>query len=255
MPVTNWKELQEIGNKADKFPELKGTHTFYIKEAEASTHDDGWDRINATCIVESGERQNAKVWHNFNFNPSNPTGVRIAFEQLNVLGIGDDFFNQNPSKEQIAQQLVGRRFRAEAIKNGKYTNLKTFEPAGAAGAPGPMGPGATGPAGPGTMSPQPSTPNYGNGPAIQTPQPTMQQQPPVQQQEQPGPPAQPQAYAQGQNGNPNNGWGNGQPQAQPQAQAPQQENPWNAQAQPPQQDNTNPWANASPPPPPPLPSA
>jgi hypothetical protein len=123
-----------------------GMYTFVIKEpakiGQTSKENPKWT-INPS--VESGPRANARVFHDFIVSDSAYAMKTFFFGDLAVLGLDASFFDQNPSEQQIAQALQGRRFVAEVYheegNNGKtYARLRNFAPPTsappAAGVPG-----------------------------------------------------------------------------------------------------------------------
>jgi hypothetical protein len=136
-----------------------GMYSFVVKDAAKvgqTSKENPKFTINPS--VESGPRANARVFHDFIVSDSAYAMKNFFFGDLAILGLGAEFFNQNPTEQQIAQALQGRRFVAEVFheegNNGKtYARLRNF--AGATSAP----PGAGVPGG------LPSAPVAAAGPA------------------------------------------------------------------------------------------
>lgn len=209
MPVKKWSDMMNDAAKAEtrKFVPLEpDTYQFVIKEQPTVESKDGVDTIVSKPAVESGPRAGATIFHRFRIDSESATSLDIFFNQMTALGLGPDFFAQEPDINQVANALVGRRFSAEAYKreyNGKdYVNLRRFTP--------PVGPAPAG--GPGVPTPN-AVPSATPSPVVAAPTPAA---PSAQVAESPWgvqAPAQPVAQAA-----PENPWG---VQAAPQA-APQQ---------------------------------
>lgn len=243
MPTKRWSDKLKEAEKAPSFKELdEDTYSFVINDAGKVGEYNGVEQISINPAVESGTRTGSRLFHNFNFPDDNPQVLRIVFEQFQALGLGEDFFQSEPSMEQVAQALKGRRFVADVVhsksKDGAktYVNLRNFKPAVSPSAvpAGPGGPGAgPAPAGPGMAQPQAP-----QAPAQQFQQAPAQDAGPWSQQ-----PQAPQAQAPAQDAS--NPWNQTQAPQAPQAPAPQQ---FQQQAQPQSQPNQQTWQPPTAPP-------
>lgn len=162
MPAKSWKELMNDAEEgAKEFAILdEGMYAFVVKDAAKvgqTSKENPKFTINPS--VESGPRANARVFHDFIVSESAYAMKNFFFGDLAVLGLNSSFFDTNPSEQQIAQALQGRRFVAEVYheegNNGKtYARLRNFAaptsaPPGAGvpgGLPASGAPAATGPA-------------------------------------------------------------------------------------------------------------
>lgn len=134
MPATNWKTLMDNAEEgAKEFALLEpGMYSFVVKDAAKvgqTSKENPKFTINPS--VESGPRANARVFHDFIVSDSPYAMKNFFFGDLAILGLGVEFFNTNPSEQQIAQALQGRRFTAEVFheegNNGKtYARLRNF---------------------------------------------------------------------------------------------------------------------------------
>lgn len=154
MPVQKWSAMMDKSKEAEtkKFVPLEAnTYNFIIKdqpkvtEGKVNKNGEEYTQIGAKLTVESGPRANGTIFNNFNINSHSANGLQMFFDQMAVLGLGADFFASEPSIEQVASALVGRRFTAEVYKNGEYMNVRGIKP-------------PTGPAPSGNPTPTPSTP-------------------------------------------------------------------------------------------------
>lgn len=145
MPAQSWKDLMNQAEEgAKEFAILDpGMYSFVIKDAAKvgqTSKENPKFTINPS--VESGPRANARVFHDFIVSESAYAMKNFFFGDLAVLGLDASFFDQNPTEQQIAQALQGRRFVAEVYheegNNGKtYARLRNFAaPTGAAPAAG-----------------------------------------------------------------------------------------------------------------------
>lgn len=134
MPAKSWKELMNDAEEgAKEFALLEpNMYSFVIKDAaKVGTTSKENPKFTINPSVESGERANARVFHDFIVSDSAYAMKNFFFGDLAILGLGASFFDTNPSEQQIAQALQGRRFVAEVFheegNNGKtYARLRNF---------------------------------------------------------------------------------------------------------------------------------
>lgn len=134
MPAQSWKDLMNKAEEgAKEFTPLDpGQYAFVIKDAAKvgqTSKENPKFTINPS--VESGPRQNARVFHDFIVSESPYAMKNFFFGDLAILGLDASFFDTNPTEQQIAQALQGRRFVAEVFheegNNGKtYARLRNF---------------------------------------------------------------------------------------------------------------------------------
>jgi hypothetical protein len=146
-----------------------GMYAFVIKDAAkvgVTSKENPKFTINPS--VEQGPRANARVFHDFIVSDSAFAMKNFFFGDLAILGLNASFFDTNPTEQQIAQALQGRRFVAEVFhevgNNGKtYARLRNFAAATSAppgaGVPGGL-PGGTPIA---AAAPAPVTPSIDAG--------------------------------------------------------------------------------------------
>jgi hypothetical protein len=109
-----------------------GMYSFVIKEpAKIGQTSKENPKFTINPSVESGPRTNARVFHDFIVSDSAYAMKNFFFGDLAILGLNASFFDQNPTEQQIAQALQGRRFVAEVYheegNNGKtYARLRNF---------------------------------------------------------------------------------------------------------------------------------
>lgn len=151
-PAQTWNELMAESKEASKeFAPLEaGLYNFIIKDAaKIGKTGKGHPKFTINPSVETGPRANARVFHDFNLSDSAFANGKHFFGALASIGLNESFFNTNPSQEQIAQALAGRRFTAEVfeeegndgVKRMKIRNIgEAVAPAG--GLPGLGGPAA-----------------------------------------------------------------------------------------------------------------
>lgn len=170
MPAASWKDLMNKAEEgAKEFAILdEGMYSFVIKEpAKVGETGKGNPKFTINPSVESGPRANARVFHDFVVSDSPFAMKNFFFGDLAILGLGVEFFNQNPTEQQIAQALQGRRFTAqlkhEKVGEKTYVRLSNFS--GPTSAP----PGAGVPGGLPSAGPAPVVAAPVLAPVIQAP--------------------------------------------------------------------------------------
>jgi hypothetical protein len=137
MPALTWKELMNAADEGTKEFELLApdTYSFVIKDAaKVGQTSKGNPKFTINPSVEAGPRANARVFHDFSVSESPYAMKNFFFGDLATLGLGPEFFDSNPTPEQIGKALQGRRFVAEVFheestSNGKtYARLRNFHP-------------------------------------------------------------------------------------------------------------------------------
>ena len=145
-PAINWNELMKTSEEPTSggfAPLEEGKYNFVIQaEPKVGKTNKGLPKYSINPSVEDGPRKNARVFHHFNVSESGKA-MGFFFRDMAALGLTADFWNTNPSDEQIVKALHGRRFSADVVhaksEDGKktYENLKNLLPAvGNAALPG-----------------------------------------------------------------------------------------------------------------------
>lgn len=117
MPIRSWGDLlNDAGGAGDSYePIPTGDYDFVISQADATQSQNGKTMYKIRCKVESGPHADRLVFHNLTVSPENPVALSIFFRQMNVLGLGRDFFAGNPADHQVAEALLNKRFRGQVV--------------------------------------------------------------------------------------------------------------------------------------------
>lgn len=108
MSIDWGSELDRV-EKATK-PITEGVHSFRIVEAKPATASTGNKMIKLTCKVEGGPDDGKVSYTNIVFTFDNPRAMKMTLRRLASLGINPDTLKaENPSIEQIAGKLMGRK--------------------------------------------------------------------------------------------------------------------------------------------------
>jgi hypothetical protein len=173
-----WDELMDAAGDSDFAPIPQGDYDVKIISSEATKSSTDKPMWKLTCEVESGPHQNRRIWTQQTLTVENPNALNVFFRQMAAAGLTGDFFKTKPSNQQIADALLGRRFRARvairAYMGQDRNEIKNWAPAaGAAGAPPTTAPSsASTPPPPPTAAPgPPPTTNAGSPPPPPPPPP------------------------------------------------------------------------------------
>jgi Protein of unknown function (DUF669) len=109
MGSKSWSSMyDEAGESSGPLP--VGDYPFVVQGAEYKPTSTGKDMFVIKAVVEDGPNKNRAVWHNFVVSPESAPAMEVFFRQMNVLGMGKDFWKRDPSNDQIINALKGRRF-------------------------------------------------------------------------------------------------------------------------------------------------
>ncbi len=170
MPIKSWNDLiNDAGGAGGSYePIPAGDYDFTVSEAEVKQSSNGKTMYAVRCKVEAGPHAERIVFHQFVISPENPNALAMFFRQMNLLGLGREFFAGDPADHQVADSLKGKRFRAQVqirTWQGQEKNeIKQIFSAVSAGSPGGMPGGAARPPAP---APAPAAP----APSAATPPP------------------------------------------------------------------------------------
>lgn len=132
MPLKSWNDLLDdaggAGNSFESLPD--GDYDFVISECDAKQATTGKTMYVTKCAVEGGPHAKRLVWHNFVITPENPNALSWFFRNMNLFGLGREFFATNPSDNNVTAALVGKRFRGQVItrswNNQDRNEIKQF---------------------------------------------------------------------------------------------------------------------------------
>lgn len=110
MSTIDWANLQQQAAAASMALPA-GDYNLTVVQCTATQSKGGKPMFKTKFQVEDGPSQGRSVTNNFNLTTDNPVALRIFFRQMNALGLDSNFFAQNPTVEQIAAMMVGRRAR------------------------------------------------------------------------------------------------------------------------------------------------
>lgn len=108
----NFATLQEVAKESGFAPLDPSWYDVVIDKAEATKSGTGNKMIKVTFKVTTGPQANkGTCLNNFNIIPDNGKSLFFFFKHMKILGLDDAYFQGNPSTEQVARDLIGRRCR------------------------------------------------------------------------------------------------------------------------------------------------
>lgn len=124
----SFKQLRQ-----DAVTVIEGTFIAAIVSAEAKTNSKGNPMWKCKWQIQVGTYAGRPIYQNFNLTPESPAALKMFFGQMAVLGLGADFFDREPSEEDVAKALEGRVAEIEVGKrswNGAdQEEIKQIKPA------------------------------------------------------------------------------------------------------------------------------
>jgi hypothetical protein len=170
---TTWGALMKDAKVAAE-PVPEGEHPVKITDCQATNASTGKLMFKLVAEILEGPAAKRKVYGNLVLSPENSTALAMFFKNMTAIGLGDEFFAQEPNPDQVARNCIGRQARV-VIKHrewlgNKRGDIDRWVPALGGGLGGPIAPGTVvGPAGPplptANSSPTP-VPTVGAGPTI-----------------------------------------------------------------------------------------
>jgi hypothetical protein len=128
MTSIDWNSL--MGQAEDGFTLAPpGDYSVVVKEAEAMQYSTGSQGIKVKFSIESGPNAGTVIFNNFVLVPDKPKALGFFFRNMKTLGLDSEFFTKNPTLDQIADTLIGRRV-VIVLKHKEYNGEMRHEVAG-----------------------------------------------------------------------------------------------------------------------------
>ena len=150
---------------------VTGTFDGIVTEATATQSSNGKDMIKAKLQIEGGKHHGRVYWRNVVVSPESSGAMRMFFVTMAAFGLEGDYFAANPTMDQIARDITGKRCKFTVDKRefqgvDREDVTKVEKPsAGMAGLPSPVagGPSMSGMPSPsaGISAPVPGVPSPG----------------------------------------------------------------------------------------------
>jgi hypothetical protein len=103
-----WNDLLDsAGEGFDPVPD--GQYPFTISKAEAAETKTGKTMFKTQHKIDGGPHNGRVVFNQFVLSPDSPSALGFFFRHMAAMGLDKQFFSKNPTKEQVAEALVGRR--------------------------------------------------------------------------------------------------------------------------------------------------
>lgn len=131
MSNLTWSEIiaeakTSSGGGGNYEPLPDGEYELKVVDAELKTTQTGKPMFKLKTEVQSGPYAKRLVWDNLTLSFENPTALRIVLDKFGALGLGEAYFNQEPTNEAVAAATVGRSFRGQ-LGTREYNNKKSNE--------------------------------------------------------------------------------------------------------------------------------
>lgn len=111
MTTIGWNQLMEEAGKAgfELWP-AANSYDVEVSRAEVSKTSTGKDQIKAWFRSVSGVPKGTLI-NNFVISPESQNALAFFFRHMKAMGLDETYFAQQPTLEQVAQAIVGRRCR------------------------------------------------------------------------------------------------------------------------------------------------
>jgi hypothetical protein len=107
----DWDRLIEQAEKAAA-PAPPGIYPMQVTSAMAGKSAAGNRMWTLVSQIAEGEWAGRQVWHHLSIAVDNDTSLQLFFQAMEHMGLSLDYFRKRPRDEQVATDLVGRRFKA-----------------------------------------------------------------------------------------------------------------------------------------------
>lgn len=182
MPLQNWNQLvEEAGDIEDNILPA-ADYDLEVVKAEAKQASTGRLMYKTQYRVISGPYKGRLLFDQLVLSTDNPNALQMFFRKMAAIGISKQYFAANPSDAQVAEALVGCKFRGQVgVRkwNGEdrnevksYARVAVTQGAGPQGAPPAMAPT------PSPISSPPAMSSPAPAPAPQLPPPAAATAPP-----------------------------------------------------------------------------
>src|ERR1035438_3304507 len=107
MAEYDWNQLMATA-EAGIQPVPAGEYEMQVGTAVVATTGNGKDMIKVRYNVVAGPHTGRPVFNNFTISPESSQSMGFFFRQMKAHGLGPDFFQRNPTPQQVAENLMGK---------------------------------------------------------------------------------------------------------------------------------------------------
>lgn len=151
-----------------------GEYDCVVSKTEPTQSSTGKPMIKAQFVIENGPYKDRTLFSQFVLSAENPNALRMWFNQMKNFGMEGAFWDSNPSLEDVASRILGKRIRVEvdhrAWQGQDRENVAGYKPSQATGPipPGMVNGGVTS----GAATPPSPTPPSPSAPTAAAPAPS-----------------------------------------------------------------------------------
>jgi hypothetical protein len=92
----------------------KGEYDVRVDDAESVVaKSSGRSMIKAKFVVDNGPQEGRQLYNNFVWVPENDNAIRMFFTRMAYFGLDRDYFLKNPSLDQVAHDMIGKKVRVK----------------------------------------------------------------------------------------------------------------------------------------------
>lgn len=132
MTTVQWQDLLKAAGEGGLTPLAPGEYDMYVDSATAKQSSSGKDMIALRFKVESGPHEGRPVHSNIVISPESTAALGFLFRKMSAFGLSQDYFEKNPTLEQVAEELENRRCIADVTvrewQGQERNDINTIKP-------------------------------------------------------------------------------------------------------------------------------
>lgn len=92
----------------------KGEYDVRVDDAESViAKSSGRSMVKVKFIVDNGPQEGRQLYNNFVWVPENDNAIRMFFTRMAYFGLDRDYFLKNPTLDQVAHDMIGKKVRVK----------------------------------------------------------------------------------------------------------------------------------------------
>lgn len=128
MAAENWLDLIKDAGASSTFQPLPdGDYDLKVVEVTATETSNHKPMYKLKAEVQTGPHAGRFVWDNLVVSKESPKALGFFFRKMSALGLGQEFFQSQPTDATIVQNLQGKPFRGKIGSRLDNTNTQRNE--------------------------------------------------------------------------------------------------------------------------------
>jgi hypothetical protein len=130
-----WADLKKTAEDAGFVTIPKGIYDAVVSKSTYQKNDKGKDQFKVVFKILTGPMAGKTLPNTFTISPDSAIALGFFFRHMAALGLNDTYFKQNPKKEKVANDLLGRtcqiEVEMETYNEQERSKIKNVKPAAA----------------------------------------------------------------------------------------------------------------------------